>query len=317
MSARENATTGQATTVLVTGATGVLGRTVIPKLVAAGHRIRALVHSAKGNDLLRDLGAEPVAASLFEPASLQAALSGSDAVIHLATRIPPSRKLRFPGAWAQNDRIRREGTTNLVEVALAAGVETFIYPSFVWVYADSSDRWTDVTNGVLAPLRLLESTLTAEAQVARFARAGRRGVSLRLGLIYGPESPQTRELVAYARRGLAMVLGPDDAYVPSLWVQDAAAAIVAALRAPSDVYDIVDDQPLTNKETAAAMGAALKRDLRRPPTWLGWLVSGDVAIAMARSRRISNQRFKAVTSWGPSVPCAREGWAIIADRIAE
>ena len=127
--------------IFVTGATGVLGRATVPLLLAAGHQVRGLARSAANDTLLRRLGAEPVAVDLVDAAGLRAALVGCDAVLHLATKIPPSSAARKGASWLENDRLRREGTTALVDAALAIGVRTFLYPSVTLLYADGGARW--------------------------------------------------------------------------------------------------------------------------------------------------------------------------------
>src|SRR5215217_5307307 len=128
-------------TVFVTGATGVLGRATIPQLLASGYTVRALSRDEANDATIRALGAEPVRGDLFDPNSLFRADAGADAVLHLATRIPPSSELRRRSAWVENDRIRAEGTMNLVNVALEGGTRVFVYPSFAFVYPDSGDAW--------------------------------------------------------------------------------------------------------------------------------------------------------------------------------
>ena len=168
-------------TVFVTGATGVLGRATIPQLLASGYTVRALARSEENDAAIRALGAEPVRADLFDPDWLREAVAGADAVLHLATRIPPSSDMRRRSAWAENDRIRAEGTKNLVDAALEAGVGVFVYPSFAFVYPDSGDVWIEAASTSIDPTDILHSTIAAERAVARFAEGGRRGVSLRLG----------------------------------------------------------------------------------------------------------------------------------------
>src|SRR5260370_36201692 len=120
--------------IFVTGASRVLGRPVVQALVDAGHRVRALSRSEENAAALRELGADPVPASLFEVESLKPALTGSDAILHLATSIPPTMKMARLSAWQANDRLPREATRNLVEAALAGrSVHTLIYPSFAFV----------------------------------------------------------------------------------------------------------------------------------------------------------------------------------------
>ncbi len=309
--------------IFVTGATRVLGRPVVQALVDAGHRVRALSRSEENAAALRELGVDPVPASLFEVESLKPALTGSDAILHLATRIPPTMKMGRLSAWQENDRIRREGTRNLVEAALAVGgVQTFIYPSFAFVYPDSGDRWIDADTTPVQPATTLYSTLDAEVAIASFAGNERRGISLRVGGFYGPESPATWEFLSYARRGIAALPGSLDSYFPPIWVQDAARAIVSALTqpVPSGIYDIVDDEPLRRGDMFDAIAHAVGRNHLRPlPDLLMRILIGTKYDDIHRSLRISNRRFKAVSNWNPTVPNARVGWARIVEerRVAE
>src|SRR5918998_2278614 len=181
-------------TVFVSGATGVLGRATIPQLLASGHAVLALSRGEANDAAIRALGAEPVRGDLFDPDSLRQAVAGADAIFHLATRIPPSSEMRRRSAWVENDRIRAEGTKNLVDAALAAGARVFVYPSFAFVYPDSGDAWIDAASTPVDPIDILHSTIAAERQVARFAAEGsRRGISLRLGFLYGSNLPSTKE----------------------------------------------------------------------------------------------------------------------------
>lgn len=296
--------------VFVTGATGVLGRAVVPLLVAAGHQVRGLARSDANVATLRQLGAEPVSADLYAVASLREAVAGSDAILHLATKIPPTNEAGRPTAWAENDRIRREGTRNLVDAALAAGVGTLIYPSITFVYRDGGDAWLEADTAAL-DAGFVRSTIDAEGEVARFANAGNRGITLRMGGFYGPGAASTEDQLRLARRGIALLVGTTTAYQPMIWVDDAASAVVAALdRAPSGVYDIVDDEPLRRGELAAVFARAVgRRRLLRPPSWLARLLGGAATELLGRSQRVSNRRFKAATGWTPSVPNARVGLA--------
>jgi len=309
--------------IFVTGATRVLGCPVVQALVDGGHRVRALSRSEENAAALRELGANPVAASLFEVESLKPALTGSDAILHLATKIPPTMKMGRLSAWQENDHIRREGARNLVEAALAVGgIQTFIYPSFAFVYPDSGDRWIDADTTRVQPAATLHSTLDAEVAVASFAGNERRGISLRLGAFYGPESPATWEFLSYARRGIGAFPGSLDAYLPQIWVRDVASAIVAALTqpVPSGIYDIVDDEPLRRGDMFDAVAHAVGRKHVRPlPDLLMRMLLGTKYDDMHRSLRISNRRFKEVSGWQPTVSNARVGWTRIAEegRVAE
>jgi nucleoside-diphosphate-sugar epimerase len=308
--------------VFVTGATGVLGRPVVRRLVAAGHTVRGLSRSPENAALLRRLGAEPVDADLFDLVSLQMALRDADAVFHLATKIPPSSRAWRLSAWAENDHIRRDGTRALVTAALASpSVKTFVYPSFALVYPDSGGAWIDAENTPAAPTAIEQTTLDAEAEVARFAAAGdgRRGLSLRMGALYSPDAPSAQDQLRIARLGFAPVPGRPEGYMPLVWVDDAANALVMALeRGGSGVYDIVDDHPLRRAEIAAAIAAAVGRKRLRPlPAWLMNLAGGPGTESLSRSQRVSNSRFKAATGWTPSVPDARVGMPLLVSSDAK
>lgn len=295
--------------ILVTGATGTLGRPTVLRLGAAGHEVRAIARSESNEALVRTLGATPVRADLFDPATLASATAGVDAVVHLATRIPPLKDASRAGAWAENDRIRIDGTRNLVDAAIAARVGTFIYPSVSFFYPDGGDAWIENQSPLEVP-PLLRSTLNAEAEVARFTAAGGRGIVLRNGPFYATDAPNTIDVVAMARKGIALVLGPAGAYWPQIWVDDAATAVVvAAERAPAGTYDVVDDEPLTRRELRAVVARAVgRRWLFAPPSWIVRLVAGKGMDFAFRSQRISNRRFRQATGWSPEVPSAREGW---------
>lgn len=299
------------TIVFVTGGTGVLGRATIPQLVTSGFTVRALSRGEANDAAIRALGAEPVRADLFDPGSVRAAMAGADAVLHLATRIPLSSDMRHRSAWVENDRIRAEGTKNLVDAAIDTGAGVFVYPSFAFVYPDSGDLWIDAVSTPVDPIDILHSTLAAEREVTRFADGGRRGVPLRLGFLYGSDLPSTREQLSLARRGVSIFGGVPAAFTPTLWIGNAASALVAAVdRAPSGIYDIVDDEPVRQQQLKTALAAAAgRRRVLSLPAWLGRMITGPAAEAFTRSLRISNRRFREATGWAPEVRNAVEGLA--------
>ena len=301
--------------VFVTGATGVLGLWVVPLLVEAGEVVRGLSRSQENASTLRVIGAEPVEADLFRRESLYGAMKDCDAVLHLATKIPSLPRFRSREAWEENDRIRRDGTRNLVDAALESGVTTLVYPSVCFLYPDSGAAWinSEKVRPVRHPITL--STMEAEEQVGRFAASERRGVSLRMGAFYGPESTQSKQQLRFAHWGFAAPFGVEHAYHSMIWISDAARAVVAALqRAPSGIYDVVDDEPLQNRENVRELAKAVNGcNLRRmPASALRWMVGASLMELLSRSQRVSNQRFKDSTGWAPQVPSARIGWSMIA-----
>src|SRR5262245_39095641 len=301
--------------VFVTGATGVLGTTVTRLLIDSGHNVRALARNSANTTRLREAGAQPIQASLFDPSSLMSATRGCQAVLHLATRIPPASEARRRRSWQENDRIRMEGTRNLVHAALECGVTTFIYPGIVFVYRGKGAEWIDVSSP-LDSTPILDSSLKAEAEVERFTRAsgGNRGIILRMGGFYGPAASSTRGMLQAARRGFATILGPAKAYQPLIWVDDAALAVIDALsQAPAGTYNIVDDEPLPRGQLVSLLAETVGRKwLFRPPTFLLRFLLGKDFMFLARSQRVSNRRFKDATNWSPMISSARDGFRLLA-----
>ncbi len=302
--------------IFVTGATGVLGKATLPLLKASGHQIYALSRSDSNTEVMRQQGVEPVMVDLFDAAALARVLKEQkiEAIIHLATKIPPTLRMGKVAAWEENTRIRREGTRALVDAALAAGVETILYPSFYFVYPDRGDQWIDADSTPVQSHVIQQATIDAEAEVARFSKEQRRGLVLRLGNLYGPEAPSALEYYHMAQKGFAALLGPQNAYLSYIWVADAASAIQIALeKAPAGVYDVVDDEPCTRAEFAHALAQSVgKRSLFHVPAGVMRLLSGAAAEMASRSQRVSNRRFRAVTGWQPGVPNVRDGWQRIA-----
>jgi nucleoside-diphosphate-sugar epimerase len=289
--------------VFVAGATGVLGRRAVPALAAAGHDVTALVRSPAKAALVRSLGATPVEVSLFDPDALRAAVAGHDAVCNLATHIPPLAKAAKPESWAENSRIRSEGSRNLVDAALAAGATGYVQESIAFLYGEHGDEWIDAGTAAIAESAPTGPVRAAEAEAARFAAAGGRGVVLRFGGFVAPDSDQTLAILRSARRGFAVEPGRPDGWFPSIAAGDAATAVVAALAAPSGTYDVVDDEPLRRRDARAALASAVgRRRLYTLPS------AKRVAGPLADSQRVSNRRFRETTGWAPRVPSLRLGW---------
>jgi 2-alkyl-3-oxoalkanoate reductase len=304
--------------VFVTGATGILGRVVVNQLLQTGHTIRALSRSENNDEIIKKLGAEPVHVDLDNANKLERALTGMDAVLHLASKIPSLAKIGKRSAWLETDFLRRDGTRFLVDAALKTSVRVFIYPSVVFVYPDGGSNWLEANQTSPKPAEYLSTTLDAEREVTRFAaKPETRAVNLRMGGFYSPESVQTLEMLRYVQAGVAPSFGHDQAYQPTIWLDDAASAVLAAMNsAPSGTYDVVDDEPLTRAEHRAVLARVAGRSkLWRIPEWLAPLFLGVTTETIRRSQRVSNARFKAVTNWQPTIKNARDGWANISSRL--
>jgi nucleoside-diphosphate-sugar epimerase len=132
--------------VFVAGATGVVGRRAVRALTRAGHDVTALARTPAKAELARSLGATPAQGSLFDAEWLRTAVAGHDAVCNLATHIPPLTRAADPRAWDENTRIRREGSSNLVDAALAAGATCYVQESIAFLYGDHGDEWVDASS---------------------------------------------------------------------------------------------------------------------------------------------------------------------------
>jgi len=295
--------------VFLTGASGVIGRRAVPRLLAAGFHVTAVVRSPERGAALKAAGAHVIVLDLFDSHAVRSALTGHDAVIHLATHMPPlDWRVALPGAWRENDRLRRVASANLVDAAIGARAQRFIQESFAPAYPDCGERWID-EEVPIAPARYNRSISDAERAAERFAASGGSSIVLRFASFYGPDAEQTRSLVAAVRRGWAPLPGAPDAFISSVSHDDAAEAVVAAMRSPGGIYNVCDDEPLRHREYVDALARALGvAPPRIPPAWTRHLL-GSVGRLLARSQRISNRRLRRAAGWAPRDRGVREGWA--------
>ena len=294
--------------IFVTGATGVIGTRAVPALVAAGHQVTAVARGDAKAELVRSLGADPVAVDLFDPDAVKAAVAGHDAVAHLATNIPPMHKAALVGAWDTNERLRREASRNLVDAALSAGAGRYVQESICFPYLDGGDRWIDEDSPIEHD-GVFGGAAEAEAQAARFTAAGGTGVVLRFAQFHGPGSSHVEAFNRIARRRVNPFVGPPDAYASFVHADDAGSAVAAALRAPAGIYNVGDDEPLTRRQAGEAVAEALGV---KPPKSIPGPVQAAMprtAKSLTRSLRIANGRFKAATGWAPAHPSIRGSWA--------
>ena len=296
--------------VFVTGATGVIGRRVVPLLVEAGHEVTAVARSAERGAAIQNQGARPVQVDLFDPSAVRGAVAGHDAIVNLATHIPPSSKAFVRSAWRENDRIRREVSRNLVDAALAAGASRLVQESFIGLYPDRGEEWIDETVEPRPTSHVL-SAMEAERQAQRFRESGGTSVVLRYALFYGPDSSYTIDTVAWARKRVAATFGKREDFVSSIHLDDAASAVVAALKVPSGTYNVGDDEPVRRRAYFQALARALGvAEPWLPPAWMGGLF-GSVAKTIGRSHRMSNAKFKRASGWVPRYPSVVAGWPVV------
>lgn len=287
--------------IVITGSTGVVGRRAVRELLAAGHRVRGVTRSMRGRERLERLGARAVEADVFDDASLRRAFDGADAVVNLLTHIPSADRMADPFAWEENDRLRTEASAAIARAARAAGVPRLVQESIAFVYSDGGDAWLD-EDAPVAGGGVTTTALTAE----RHARELFDGdtVVLRFGLFTGPDSGSTLAALEAARGGASIAVGPPGAYRPTLGLDDAAAAIAAALHAPAATYNVADADPPTNAEIDAALAAAVGVDALRP--------QAPQDGPLARSQRVSSRRLREASGWAPRMRAGTESWGRIA-----
>lgn len=297
--------------IVITGATGVVGRRAVPRMLAAGHQVTAAGRNPARMAELERAGARIVRADLFDAAALRRLVDGYEVVVNLATHMPPTTfRMMLPGSFKENDRVRREGSAKMVDAALAAGVGRFIQESFAPIYADGGDRWLDESAPV-RPARYNRTVLDAEASAERFTRGGGVGVVLRFAYFYGPDSRVLTDMVDMMRKGIAPLPGAGDAYVSAISHDDAADAVVKALELPAGIYNVCDDEPLTRRDHFAAMAHAFRTRTPKPlPRWAAKLM-GSSGELLSRSHRMSNRKLRSF-GWSPAYPSVREGYDAVA-----
>ena len=291
--------------VLLTGASGVLGRSTIPALHDAGHTVLGLARSPKAAATVAARGAEPVMGDLFDAGALAKAMRGCDAVINFATRVPVGYAVLVPGAWRANDRIRSHGVGVVAAAAREAGVGRLVQQSLSFVYADHGDDWID-EHSAIELTRASEHIVVAEGEVDDFTRAGGVGVSLRFGQIAGQDR-NTAWLLRRARAARPTGIGEPDSWTHVVHTDDVGAAAAAALTAPAGAYN-VGAEPVKRGDMADTFALATGREdgrfFSRPTMRLG----GQRIEMVSRSQRVSSQRFCDRTGWHPQYPKLTPDW---------
>jgi nucleoside-diphosphate-sugar epimerase len=301
--------------VLVVGATGAIGRQLIPLLVAAGHQVSATTRSAAKVDALRAAGADPLVLDGLDAAAVGAAVARTEpaVIVHEMTAIPADVSLRkFDQTFAATNELRTAGLDHLLAAAKAHGVRRFIAQSFAgWPNARSGglvkteDDPLDPTppaamQATLNAIRYLENAVTT---------APLEGLALRYGYLYGPGSSEV--FIRLLRRRQVPVIGSGAGVWSFLHVTDAAAATVAAVQggAPG-IYNIVDDAPAPVAEWLPVMArAAGAKPPLHVPAWLGRLAAGDAGVSMmTQVRGCSNAKAKRELGWQPVWPSWRTGF---------
>ncbi|MGH2952647.1 MAG: NAD-dependent epimerase/dehydratase family protein [Solirubrobacterales bacterium] len=308
--------------VFVAGATGALGKQLVPRLVAGGHEVVGMTRNASKQDAVRVLGATPAVADGLDPDAVARAVADAEpeAIVHQLTALAGSVDMRHIDRYfAQTNRLRTEGTDHLLSAGRAVGVRRFVAQSFAgWPFAraggpvKSEDDPLDpepaeAMRPILDAIRHLEQAVTGADWT--------EGVVLRYGGFYGPGTSLRRdggELIEAIHGRKFPLVGAGGGIWSFIHIEDAAEATVAALeRGSRGIYNVVDDEPAPVAEWLPAVAAAIgAKPPRRVPRWLGRLLAGEAAtVMMTEVRGASNAKAKRELGWRPSHPSWREGLA--------
>jgi nucleoside-diphosphate-sugar epimerase len=309
--------------VFVAGATGVLGRALVPRLVARGHDVVGMTRSQSKQELLRSLGARPVVADALDPDAVAQAVEAAEpeVIVHQLTALSGAFDMRHIDRYFETtNRLRTEGTDHLLAAGRAVGARRFVAQSYAgWPAARTGGpvKGEDAPfdpdppqqlRGMLDAIRHLEQAVTGADWLD--------GVVLRYGGFYGPGTslsadPAAPHTAAIRRRQFPVV-GDGGGTWSFIHVDDAAAATAVAVeRGERGIYNVVDDDPAPARvwmpELASLLGA---KPPRHVPRWLGRLLAGEAAaVMMTEVRGASNDKAKRELGWNPRYASWRQGFA--------
>ena len=309
--------------IFVAGATGALGKQLVPQLVAKGHEVVGMTRSEPKTDQLRELGAQPVVADALDPDAVAQAVAGAEpeVIVHQLTALSGSPDMRRPDRFFEvTNRLRTEGTDHLLAAGRAVGARRFVAQSYAgWPFArvggpvKSEDDPLDPNppDGIRAThaaIRYLEDAVTSADWAV--------GIVLRYGGFYGPgtsvSSDPRAEMSENIRKRKLPIVGDGGGVWSFIHIADAASATVAAIESGRPgIYNVVDDEPAPVRDWIPALADALgAKPPRRLPRWLGRLAAGETATAfMTEIRGASNAKAKRELGWEPRYPSWRQGFA--------
>jgi nucleoside-diphosphate-sugar epimerase len=314
--------------IFVAGATGVLGRLVVPQLVAGGHEVVGMTRSASKQDLIRSLGARPVVADALDADAVAQAVMAAEpeVIVHELTALSgklSARDMRHPERSAlatMTNRLRTEATDHLLAAGRAVGARRFVAQSF------GAFRWARTGGPVLSeadpidpnPPGAMRPALVGILHVERMVPAIEwgEGLVLRYGGFYGPGTAISlapdAQMATPIRKRLFPIIGDGGGVWSHVHIDDAAAATVAAVdRGQPGIYNIVDDEPAPVREWLPVLASALDaKPPRRIPRWLARLAAGEMAtLMMTEARGSSNAKAKRELDWRLRYPSWRQGFA--------
>ena len=304
--------------VFVAGATGAIGRPLVPALIAAGHEVTGTTRSEERAEGVRAAGARAAVCDALDADALHTAVAEAapEVVVHELTALPDRFNPRDKQMYAPTNRLRRDGTRNLIAAARAAGARRIVCQSIAFAYAPGERpevKDEDAPLALEAPLPFGDSVRTIdEMERAVVGADGLEGLVLRYGWFYGPGTylADDGSVARDVRRRRLPVIGKGIGLYSFVHVDDAASATIAAVeRGAPGVYNVVDDEPAPQREWlpryADAIGA--KKPLR-VPVWIARLAMGKIATMADVQAGASNAKAKRELGWEPRWQSWREGF---------
>ncbi len=304
--------------VFVAGATGAIGKQLVPRLVAAGHEVHAMTRTESKQAMLSELGAVPVVADALDPDQVAEAVGRArpDVIVHELTAIGTLDIRRFDRAFALTNRLRTEGTDHLLSAGQAMGVRRFVAQSYFGFYARTGAAVKSEEDPIdRAPAREMRESLAAIRHLEEAVLGARwtEGIVLRYGGFYGPGTsiaPGGEQSEMIRQRKFPLV-GDGGGVWSFIHITDAAEATVAAVeRGSRGVYNVVDDDPAPVAEWLPALAQELgAKKPMRVPRFIGRLFAGEAGVVMMTELRgASNAKAKRELGWHPAHRSWRQGF---------
>ncbi|MBI2718850.1 MAG: NAD(P)-dependent oxidoreductase [Rhizobiales bacterium] len=236
----------------VVGASGVVGRHLVPQLIDRGHQVRAIGRDVAKLVAAAAAGAEIHLGNILDEGSLVAALTGCEAAVHIATVVP---RPGAPGGWAANDRVRREGTANLIAACRACGIARYVQQSIAMLVPSLADEWVDERS----PVRTEAVTRSAADMEEQVQQSGLDWRMVRGGAFYGPGTGADEFWAAGIGDGSLKMPGDGADFMSLVHIADYAAALAAATEAATGGFTMnaVDDHPVRWRDFLAALSRFL------------------------------------------------------------
>jgi nucleoside-diphosphate-sugar epimerase len=307
--------------VFVAGATGAIGKQLVPRLVEAGHEVHGMTRSESKQAMLHELGAVPVVADALDPDQVAEAVGRArpDVIVHQLTAIGAVDLRHFDRDFALTNRLRTEGTDHLLSAGQAVGVRRFVAQGVggYGAYARTGGPVKTEEDPLdPTPARGMRETLAAIRHLEEAVLGARwtEGIVLRYGVFYGPGTSMApgEEQFELVRRRKFPLVGDGGGVWSFIHVADAAEATVAAVeRGSRGVYNVVDDDPAPVAKWLPALAQELgAKKPMRVPRFIGRLFAGEAGVVMMTDvRGASNAKAKRELGWRPAHPSWRDGFA--------